>query len=82
MDLAWQSVREQIDLTDEEKRILESVFYALGDGYMSDGVKLIDTAHDELSQITAVLRKKVPENIRLVSLVFSTILLGLIILLL
>ena len=80
LDLAWSEVSREIALAEDEKRTLQCVFSSFGEGYMADGVRLIDTASDELSRTTEILRKKVPENLRLASLVSATLLLGLIIL--
>ncbi len=77
---AFRECEELLSLGKEERDILLELFSHIGDGYMEQSLKLIDSAIGQLEGISEELKKEVPRTIKLALTLTATATAGLFIL--
>ena len=78
---AFESVKDKISLSEEEKRALGGLFSSLGSGYMENEISKIDAYGRELYRFLEEEREELPRRSRLVNTLLTAASLGIIILL-
>ena len=73
---AYKKCEASLSLDGDEKRVLETLFINLGEGYLNDGVRLIDAAHEKMEELTAAERERSAKNIKLATVLSVTASLG------
>ena len=76
---AYKKTESRLSLSKEERCILETLFSSVGEGYLDDGIKLIDSSFSAMEKLTEKLREECRKNIKLVCAISVTAALGLII---
>ena len=78
---AFESVRDKISLSEEEKRVLAALFSSLGTGYMENEIQQLDAHGGELYRLLEKERAELTRQSRLVNTLLTAASLGVIILL-
>lgn len=71
---------EGLRISDEERRLLLSLFSSLGAGYVKDEVKLIEDCAAELYKLLLLRRSQIPKDIKLINTLCVSGALGILIL--
>lgn len=73
---AYKKSEARLSLSPQERGVLENLFSLFGEGYLEEGVRLIDESKERMEALCADLSKKCEKNIRLVTVVSVTAALG------
>lgn len=73
---AYKEVEPRLSLSQNEKEVLEVLFSSIGDCYLDEGMKMIDSAYVRAEALYSSLSKECPKNIKLVSALSVTLALG------
>lgn len=76
---AYKRCEPALSLSEEEKSALGSFFSSFGEGYLDDGMKLIEGAYSDMSKLYEKLCAEKTKNTRLVTALSATSALGIII---
>ena len=79
---AFSEIFPRLSLRHEEKELLAELFSRLGDGYLEDGIKLLDEGIERLGGLCGQLRESTKKNVKLVSALSATFSVGILFLVL
>lgn len=77
---AFEAARPRLSLSGEEEELLHTLFSSLGEGYLEDGMKIIDSSYLRLESLYRELSAESKKSIRLASALSVTGALGFLIL--
>lgn len=73
---AYKEVEPRLSLSKNEKEVLETLFSSIGDCYLDEGMKMIESAYVRTQGLYDSLSKECPKSIKLVSALSVTAALG------
>ena len=73
---AYKNCEDRLSVGEEEREILGRLFSTIGECYLDDGLRLIDSSLRELESVYAKRRAEAPKNTRLVSVISVTSAIG------
>lgn len=73
---AYKTAEPKLSLSKEEREVLENLFSAVGECYLDEGVRLIDTAREKLEKLYQKNKIECPKNAKLVSVISVTAAIG------
>ncbi len=76
---AYKKCEANLSLSSQEKEVLETLFSSFGEGYLDDGIKLIDASYSAMEKLYSKLCEEKAKNTRLVTALSVTAALGIII---
>ena len=76
---AYSKCEGELSLSDAEREVLNTLFSSFGEGYLDDGIKLIDNCHSAMERLYLKLCEEKTKNTRLVTALSVTAALGVII---
>ena len=76
---AYRHCESNLSLSDEEKEVLNTFFSSFGEGYLDDGIRLIDSVYKNMEGLYGKLLEEKTKNTRLVTTLSVTMALGIII---
>ncbi len=76
---AYKRCESALSLSEEERTVLNTFFSSFGEGYLDDGIRLIDAAYSDMNKLHEKLCEKKANNTRLVTVLSATSALGIII---
>ena len=79
---AFSAVSEQLSLREEDKDTLGELFSRLGDGYLDDGIKLLDSTYQRFEKRCESIRAETKKNSRIVAVTSASISVGVLLLIL
>ena len=73
---AYKEVEPKLSLSQNEKEVLELLFFSVGNCYLDEGIKMIENAHARTEVLYSSLSEECPKNIKLVTALSVTAALG------
>lgn len=76
---AYRKCEADLSLSEEEKSVLDRLFLSFGEGYLDDGIRLIDASYSDMERLYKKLCEEKTKNTRLVTALSVTAALGVVI---
>lgn len=79
---AYKATEKSLALTLEEREIVETLFFSIEECYLDVGIKIIDSAYEEMEKACLRIREERPKNVKLAATLSVTASIGFLILIL
>ena len=77
---AYEECESRMALSLAEKEIIVQLFKSVGEGYLDEGMRLIESACKEMKSISQDLKREVPKSVKIANALTAAVSLGIIIL--
>lgn len=79
---AYKSTEKFLFLSPREREVLETLFSSLGECYLDDGIRIIDSSYAEMERLCRIIKEERPKKARLAATLSVTVSIGFLILVL
>ena len=79
---AYKTAEKSLLLSSREREVLEALFSSLGECYLDDGIRIIDSSYAEMEKLCRIIKEERPKKARLAATLSVTASIGFLILVL